>query len=129
MPKPPPTCELVDVDRARRDAEHAGEQFLIAVRYFGGAMQLENAARGVKAADGAAGLQRHAGMAADGKLERDDVGGVAEYGIDVAVALTDDRRFAAVARRELDRRGLRVEKRRQLLDLGNVTRSAASSAT
>ena len=80
-------------------------------------MQFENAARGVVAADGAAGLQRHAGMPADGQLKFDDVRRVAEHRVDVAIALADDGGFAGMARRKFDRRGLRVEQRRQLLDL------------
>ncbi len=108
---------LVDMDRARRHAEHARQQFLIAMRHLGGAVQFEDAARGVVAADGAARLQRHAGMPADGKLELDDVGGVAEYRIDVAIALADHRRFAAMAGREFGRCGVRVEQRRQFFDL------------
>ncbi len=62
---------LVNMHRTRRDAEHARQQFLIAVRHLGGAVQFENAARGVVAADGAARLQRHAGMPADGELKLD----------------------------------------------------------
>ena len=60
---------FVDVDAARRQPEHARQQFLDAVRHLGGAVQFENVARGVVAADGAAGFQRHAGMPADGELE------------------------------------------------------------
>ena len=81
-------------------------------------MQFENAARGVVAADGAARLERHAGMPADGKLELDDVGGGAERRLDVAVALADQRRLAGMSGRKFDRRRTRVEQRRQFLDLG-----------
>ena len=98
---------LVNVDRARRKLKHARQQFLIAVRHLGGAVQFENAARGVVAADGAARLERHAGMPADGKLELDDVGGVAERRLDVAVALADQRRLAGMSGRKFDRRGAR----------------------
>ena len=87
------------------------------MRHLGGAVQFENVARGVVAADGAAGLQRHAGVPADGELEFDDVLGGAEHRIDVAIALADDRRLGAVARRKFHRRRLRVEQRRQFLDL------------
>ncbi len=87
------------------------------MRHLGSAVQFENAARCVVAADGAAGFQRHAGVAADGKLDFDDVLGGAEHRIDVAIALADDCRFAAVARRKFHRRRLGVELRRQFLDL------------
>src|SRR5580700_4167033 len=56
-------------------------------------------------------------MPADGKLDLDDMLGGAKYCIDVAIALADDRRLAAMARRKLHRRRLRIELRRQFLDL------------
>ena len=99
------------------------------MRHFGGAVQFENAARGVVAADGAARLQRHARMPADRKLELDDMRRGAKHRIDVAIALADQRRLAGMAGREFGRRGLRVQQRRQFLDVYMSTRSAASSAT
>ena len=62
---------FVHVDRGGRALEHARQQLAIAVRHLGGAVQLEDVARGIVAADGAARLQRHAGMAADRQLELD----------------------------------------------------------
>ncbi len=115
--EPAADVSLVDVDRARRDVEHARQQFLIAVRHLGGAVQLHDAARGVVVADGAARFERHAGMPADRNLDLDHVRRAAEYRVDVAVALVDDRRFARMARRILDRLGIRVEQRRQFVDL------------
>ena len=80
-------------------------------------MQLEDIAHGIVARDGAARLQRHAGMAADLEFEFDDRMGVAKAGFDVAVALVDDRRLGRKARREFARRIIRVDKiDRQLLD-------------
>ena len=52
-----------------------------------------------------------------GKLDFDHVLGRAEHRIDVAIALADDRRLAAVARRKFHRRRLRIEQRRQFVDL------------
>ena len=117
MPKPPPTWRLVHVDRRRREREHAREQIAVAVRHLGGAVQLENVARGVVAADCAAGLQRHAGMAADRELELDDQRRGAKRRIDVAVALADDRHLGVASGGELAGRGLGGEQDRQLLDL------------
>ena len=117
MPKPPPTCELVALHRRRRPAEHARQQFLVAMRHLGGAVQLQHVARGVVAAERAARLQRHAGMPADGELELDDVRRGLEHRFDVAVALGQHRGLGVAAERELARLGLRRQQRRQLLDL------------
>ena len=68
---------LVHMHRRRRRLEHAREQFAVAVRHLGGAVQFQDVARGVVAADRAARFQRHAGMAADGELELDDHAGAA----------------------------------------------------
>ena len=83
---------FVHVDRRGRKPEHAREQLAIAVRHLGGAVQFEDGARGVVAADCAARLQRHAGMAADRQFELDHHGRGAQHRVDVAVALADDRR-------------------------------------
>ena len=73
----------------------------IAVRHLGGAVQLQNIPAGIVARDGAAGLQRHARMAADGKIELDHRMGGAECLIEVAVVLLDDHRLGGEPRREL----------------------------
>ncbi len=108
---------FVHVDRRRRQPEHAREQLAIAVRHLGGAVQLEDRARGVVAADGAAGLQRNAGMAADRQFKLHHHGCGADRGVDVAVALPDDRHLGVAAGRELARLGFGGKQRRQLLDL------------
>ena len=107
---------FIHMDRARRELEHAREQFLIAVRHLGGTVHFQNAARGVITADGAARLQRHAGMPANGEFKLDHMLGGAEHGIDVAVALADDCCFAGVTRRVLKRRRLGIKHRWQFLD-------------
>ena len=61
-----------------------------AVRHLGGAVQLEDVARRIVAADRAAGFHRHAGMAADREVECDDRMRLAESGLDVAVALAGE---------------------------------------
>ncbi len=62
---------LVAMQRGRAAAEHARQQFPVAMRDLGGAMKLKNIARSVVAADGAAGFERHAGMPADGDIDLD----------------------------------------------------------
>ena len=67
------------------------------MRHLGGAVQLQDVARRVVAADGAARLQRHAGMAPDRQLEFDDRVGRAHGRLDVAIALVQQVRFAAAS--------------------------------
>ena len=98
-------------------AEHARQQLADAVRHLGGAVQLEDVARHIIAAECAAGLQRHAGMAADHELELDSDGRAAKNRVDVAVALADDRHLGVAAGRELAGRVLGSEQDGQLLDL------------
>ena len=71
------------------------------MRHLGRAMQLQNIAWLIVAGDGAACFKRHAAVAPDGKLKRDDGMGVAEGGIDVAICFSQDSRF----RRQLPRVG------------------------
>ena len=87
------------------------------MRHLGGAVQFEDVARGVVAADGAARLQRHAAVAADREIELDHCIGAREHGVDVAVALAHDGRLGVAAGRELA--GLRIggEQHRQFGDL------------
>ena len=108
---------FVHVDRGGRALEHARQQVAIAMRDLGGAVQLEDVARGVVAADGAARLQRHAGMAADRQLELDHRWRRAQRRVDVAIALANDRHLGVAAGREFAGLGLRVEQDRQFLDL------------
>ena len=63
------------------------------MRHLGGAVQLQHVARGVVARDRAARLQRHAGMAADRKIERDDRVRGAKRAVEVAIGLLDDHRL------------------------------------
>ena len=99
------------------------------MRHLGGAVQFENVARGVVAADRAARLQRHAGVAADGELELDDDAAPRERRVDVAVALADDVGFGVAAGREFAGRRRGVEQHGGSSSISTVTRSAASSAT
>ena len=94
-----------------------GEEIAVAVRHLGGAVQFEDIARGVVAADGAARLQRHAAVAADGEIELDHGLGAREHGVDVAIALAHDGRLGVAAGRELA--GLRIggEQHRQFGDV------------
>ena len=117
MPKPPPTCELEAVHRRRRPPEHPRNQFLVAVRHLGGAVQLQHVARRVVAAERAAALDRHAGVPAAGQLQFDDMRRRAEHRIGVAVALGEDRGLGVAAGRELARLVGGMQQRRQFLDL------------
>ena len=108
---------LVALHRRRRPAEHARDQFLVPVRHLGGAVQLQHVARSVVAAERAARLQRHAGMAARGQVQLDDGMRGRKHRVDVAVALREERGLGVAAGRELAGLGPRVEQRRQFLDL------------
>jgi hypothetical protein len=108
---------LVHMDRGRAAPEHVGEQVAVAVRHLGGTVQLENVARRVVAADGAARLQRHAAMPPDREIELDYGLGLREHGIDVAVALAHQSRLGVAARRELAGLLRGVEQRRQFRDV------------
>ena len=108
---------FVHMDRRRAAPEHVGEQVAVAMRHLGGAMQFEDVARGVVAADGAARLQRHAAVPADGKIELDHRLGAREHGVDVAIALADDGRLGVAAGRELAGLRIGVEQHRQLGDV------------
>ena len=108
---------FVHMDRGRRELEHAREQVAIAVRHLGGAVQFEDVAGGVVAADGAARFERHTGMATDPELELHDHGCGAKHRIDVAIALLDHGDFGVAAGREFARLGFGGEQDRQFLDL------------
>ena len=108
---------LVEVDLRRREPEHAHQRVLVPVRHLGGAVQLQHVAGGVVEADGAAGLHRHAGMAADGEIELDHRMGRGERGVDVAEAVAHDERRGVAAVVELAGRVARGQERRQRLDL------------
>ena len=93
------------------------QQVAGAMRHLGGAMQLEDIADGVVARDRAARFQRHAGMATDLELKRDDLMGSPKGGFDIAVGLADDRGLGQEARLEFPRRMIRGQDHRQILDL------------
>ena len=71
-------------------SKHLRERIAIPMRHLGGAIHFQNIARLIVTGDGAARLQRHAGMAADGKLKRNNRLRVAEGGVHVAIALAHD---------------------------------------
>ena len=97
-------------------AEHAGDAGAIPVRHLGGAIKLQHVAGGVVARDGAARLQRHAGMPPDGKIEFDDDSGVAKRRREIAIGLFHDRRLGRTAVLEFPRRCAGVEDDRQFFD-------------
>ena len=105
------------VDGGRAAAENLREHLAVLVRHLGGAVQFEHVARRVVAADRAARFERHAGMASDLQRQFDDREGLRERGVDVAVALRDERRFRREPRGELGRRRLGREDRRQLREI------------
>ena len=73
--------------------KHLRERIAVPMRHFGGAVHFQNVARLVVTRDRAARLQRHAGMAADRKLKRNNGMRGAEGGVDVAIAFADDARL------------------------------------
>ena len=96
--------------------EHARDAGAIPVRHLGGAIKLEHIAGGVVARDGAARLQRHAGMPSDGKIEFNDDSGVAKRRRDIAIGLFHHRRLGRTAVLEFPRRRAGVEDHRQFFD-------------
>jgi len=80
-------------------------------------VQFEDVAGGVIATDGAASLERHAGMAADRQFELHDDGRGAQNRVNVAITLADDAHLGAAAGRELAWLGIGGEQDRQFLDL------------
>ena len=115
--EPAADMRFVYMNRARRQRQHPRQEFLIAVRDFRRAVQFQHAVRGIITPDRAAGFERHAGMPADSQIQFDNVRGLAERLLDVAIALADHRGFARMAGRKFDRRRLRVDDRRQVFDL------------
>ena len=103
--------------RRRRAVQHARNQLLVPVRHLRGAVQLQNIARRVIAAERAPAFQRHAGMPPAGQLELDDMRRRFEHRIDVAVALIQNRGFGVAAKGKLGGVVARIELRRQRLDL------------
>ena len=108
---------LVQMDRRRSAIQHAREQIAGSVRDFRRPVQFEDVAGRIVAADGAARLQRHAGVAPDGERQFNNLMRVAKRRVDVAVALVNDRRFGVASRREFARRGLGVEDHGQFPDV------------
>ena len=86
---------FVQMHARRLAAEHAGERIAVPMRHLGGAVQFENAAR--DAGDGAARLHRHAAVAADLQIERDDGVSARECRLHVAKALADQGGFGRMA--------------------------------
>src|SRR5262249_33601727 len=115
--EPAADMRFMNVNCARRRAEHAYQQFLIAMRDLGGAMEFEGVARRVVATDRAAGFERHPGMPPDRQFQFNDMRRLSERSVDVAIALADHRSFARMSWREFNRGRLRVDKRRQFFDL------------
>ena len=108
---------FMQVNLRRRKPEHAHQRVLVPVRHLGGAVQLQHVMGGVVETDGAARLQRHPGMAADGEVELDHRMGGGERRIDVAVAVAHGQRRGAAAVVEFAGRVARGQERRQRLDL------------
>ena len=96
---------LEELNTRRIEPQHARDQIAVRVRAFGCSVQLEDLRRGVTAGDRPAALERHSRVSANGQLERDDLIGLAEGILKIAVFLAQHCR--------LDVRGTRVEPRRQ----------------
>ena len=94
-----------------------GELLAVAMRHLGGAVQLQNIARGVVARDRAARFQRHAGMAADGKIKLDDGMRGAKRRVNVAIGLLDDHRLGREPAVEFAERRIDRHHRRQFFEI------------
>ena len=96
-------------------AEHSGERVAVPMRYLGGAVQFENAAR--DAGDGAARLQRYAAVAADFQIEHDDGVSAREGRVHIAKTLADQGGLGRIAGVESAGRRVGVHQRGQRLCL------------
>ena len=65
--------------------------------HFGGAVQFENVAARIVAADGTPRLERHAAVPTNGKIEFDDGMGARHAGVDIAITLAQHSRLGAPA--------------------------------
>ncbi len=98
--EPAPGMTFLQMDRLGRAREDAREVIARAVRHLGRAIELEHVGRRVITRQRAARLQRHAGVPADGKLERHHMRGLAERRVDVAIGIAQDHRLGGEPRRE-----------------------------
>ena len=80
-------------------------------------MQLQHLPRAVVAADGATGFNWHAGMATDAQLQSNDRMSPTKRCFKVPVLLADITRRGGTARFEFTGRLIRLEQRRQFLDV------------
>src|SRR5579872_877476 len=96
--------------------EQLRELIAIPMRHLGGAVHFQNVIRLVVARDGAARFERHARVAADGKLKRDNGMRSAESGVEIAEALAHDARLGAAFIVVEARLLCRVERRSLLFD-------------
>ncbi len=87
------------------------------MRHLGGAVHFQEVVCFVVARDGATRFQRHAAVAADGDIERDDLSGGAEGRLHVAGFLFDDGRLGAAFSVERARRPGGIEEHRQGRDV------------
>jgi hypothetical protein len=92
------------MQRRRAAVEHAAERLAITVRDLGGTVQLKQVLGRVVAADGAAGLERHARVPAGFDIDLDYCMRIAEGGFDVAIAVAQNDCFCRTAGLELARR-------------------------
>ena len=82
------------MQRRSRPAKQARQRFLVLVRHFRRAVQFQHIARRIVSADGAARLQRHAGVAANSNVYFNHGVGCSKNAGGVAKALRDNRSFA-----------------------------------
>ena len=108
---------FVEMHARRRNPEHARDLITIPMGDLGSAVEFENVARAVVATDGAAGLERHTGMAPNSQFQRDHRMRVAERGVDVAVFLANNAGLSRATGLELSGLLLCPQQRRQFFDL------------
>jgi len=95
---------LMKVHRGRGAAQHARDAVAVPVRHLGGAVHFQDIAGSVVTRDGASGLDRHPGMAANVERKRDDGVRFAKCLLDLAVVFLNDCGLRGVARLKLARR-------------------------
>ncbi len=84
---------LEKLDGVAFPSKHLRQCVAIPVRHFGGAMHFQYVVGFVVSRDGAARFHRHAGMAADGKLKRNNRMRIFERGVDIAICFLQNSRF------------------------------------
>ena len=95
---------LEELQLVAPEPEHCGDRIAVVMRHLGRAVELDPRALVVVERERAAGLDRHPAMPADGEFALQDVVGIGEGGVEIAIVFFDQRRLAAEPGEEGGRR-------------------------